>query len=46
MGFRGNNERTFAEYVELDIAVDDDSPNAYIYKRLDSEIDKPVSQKT
>ena len=46
MGFRGNNERTFAEYVELDIAVNDDSPNAYIYKRLDSEIEKPVSQKS
>ena len=43
MGFRGNNERTFAEYVELDIAVNDDSPNAYIYKRLDSETNKPVS---
>ena len=46
MGFRGNNERTFAEYVELDIAVDDESPNASIYKRLDSEIDKPVSERT
>ena len=46
MGFRGNNERTFAEYVELDIAVNDDSPNAYIYKRLDSETNKPVSERT
>ena len=33
MGFLGNNERTFAEYVELDIAVNDHSPNAYIYRR-------------
>ena len=46
MGFHGNNERTFAEYIELDIAVNDDSPNAYIYKSFDSEIDKSVSQKT
>lgn len=46
MGFRGNNERTFAEYVELDIAVNDDSPNAYIYKRLDSETNKPVRERT
>ena len=46
MGFRGNNERTFAEYVELDIAVNDDSPNAYIYKRLDSQITKPVSERS
>ena len=30
MGFRGNNERTFAEYVELDIAVNDDSPNVML----------------
>ena len=46
MGLRGNNDRTFAEYVELDIAVNDDSPNAYIYKRLDSETNKPVSERT
>tara|TARA_B100000902_G_C26998489_1_gene758649 strand:+ start:417 stop:725 length:309 start_codon:yes stop_codon:yes gene_type:complete len=46
MGLRGNNERTFAEYVELDIAVNDDSPNAYIYKRLDSQITKPVSERS
>ena len=46
MGFRGNNERTFAEYVELDIAVDVESPNAYLFKRLDSETNKAVSERT
>ena len=46
MGFRGNNERTFAEYVELDIAVDNESPNAYPFKRLDSETNKAVSERT
>ena len=46
MGFRGNNKRTLAEYVELDIAVNDDSPNAQIYKRLDSETNKPISERT
>ena len=29
MGLRGNNSRTFAEYVELEIAVDEYFPNAY-----------------
>ena len=37
MGFRGNNSHTFTEYVELDIAIDEYSPNAYLFKRLDSE---------
>ena len=46
MGFRGNNKRTLAEYFELDIAVNDDSPNAQIYKRLDSETNKPISERT
>ena len=46
MGFQGNNSRTFAEYIELEIAVDEYSPNPYIYKKSDSETDKPVSQKT
>ena len=36
MGFRGNNERTFASYVELEIAVDEYSPNTYLFKRRDS----------
>ena len=40
MDFRGNNERIFAKYVELDIAVDEYSSNAYLYKRLDSEMIK------
>ena len=46
MGFRGNNSRTFAEYVELEIAVDEYSPNAYLFKRLDSETNKLVSERT
>ena len=46
MGFRGNNSRTFAEYVELEIAVDEYSPNAYLFKRRDSETNKPVSERT
>ena len=46
MGFRGNNSRTFAEYFELEIAIDEYSPNAYLFKRLDSETNKPVSEKT
>ncbi len=46
MGFRVNNERTFAEYVEQDIVVNGDSPNAYIYKRLDSQTTKPVSERS
>ena len=37
MGFRGNNSRTFAEYVELEIALNDDSLNVYIHKRLFSK---------
>lgn len=46
MGFRGNNSRTFAEYVELEIAVDEYSQNAYLYKRRDSETNKPVSERS
>ena len=46
MGFRGNNRGTFAEYVELEIAIDEYSPNAYLFKRLDSETNKPVSERT
>ena len=46
MGFRGNNSRTFAEYVELEIAIDEYSPNAYLFKRLDSETNKPVSERS
>ena len=46
MGFRGNNSRTFAEYVELEIAVDEYSPNAYLFKRRDSETNKPVSERS
>ena len=33
MGFRVNNDRTFAEYVELDIAVNAESPNSYLFNR-------------
>ena len=36
MPTRGNNERTFAAYVELEIAVDEYSPNTYLFKRRDS----------
>ena len=46
MGFRGNNSRTFAEYVELEIAIDEYSPNAYLFKRRDSETNKPVSERS
>ena len=46
MGFRGNNSRTFAEYVELEIAIDQYSPNAYLYKRRDSETNKPISERS
>ena len=46
MGFRGNNSRTFAEYVELEIAIDEHSPNAYLFKRRDSETNKPVSERS
>ena len=46
MGFRGNNSRTFAEYVELEIAVDEYSPNAYLFKRRDSETNKPFSERS
>ena len=46
MGFRGNNSRAFAEYVELEIAVDEYSPNAYLFKRRDSETNKPVSDRS
>ena len=46
MGFRGNNSRTFAEYVELEIAIDEYSPNAYLFKRRDSETNKPVSDRS
>ena len=46
MGFRGNNSRTFAEYVELEIAIDEYSPNAYLFKRIDSETNKPVSERS
>ncbi len=43
MGFRGTNRGTFAEYVELEIAINKYFPNAYFFKRLDSETNKPVS---
>ena len=46
MCFRGNNSRTFAEYVELEIAIDEYSPNAYLFKRRDSETNKPVSERS
>ena len=46
MGFRGNNKRTFAEYIALYIAVDEYSHNAYLFKRRDSETNKPVSEKS
>ena len=46
MPARGNNGGTFAEYVELDIAIDEYSPNAYLFKRLDSETNKPVSERS
>ena len=46
MGFRGKNSRTFAEYVELEIAIDEYSPNAYLFKRRDSESIKPVSDRS
>ena len=43
MGFRGNNGLTYDEYVELDTAVAEYSPNAYLFKRLDGETDKSIS---
>ena len=46
MGFRGNNRGAFAEYVELEIAIDEYSPNAYLFKRRDSETNKPVSERS
>ena len=46
MACRGNNCRTFAKYVELEIAVDEYFPNAYLFKRLDSETNKPVSYRS
>ena len=46
MPARGNNGGTFAEYVELEIAIDEYSPNAYLFKRLDSETKKPVSERS
>ena len=46
MGVRGKNKDTFAVWEELDIAVDDDSPFAYIYKRLDSEKDKDIEDRS
>ena len=46
MGFRGNNSRTFAKYVELVTAIDEYSPNAYLFKRRDSETNKPVSERS
>ena len=42
----GNNERTFAAYVELEFAVDEYSPNSYLFKRFDSVTNKPVSERT
>ena len=36
MVFRGNNSRTFAEYVELEIAIDEYSPNSYLFNRKDN----------
>ena len=38
MGFRVNNDRTFAEYVELDIAVNAESPNSYLFNRQTSKL--------
>ena len=46
MVFRGNNGLTYAEYVELDIAFADYSPNAYLFKRLERETYKSVSEKS
>ena len=46
MGVRGKNKDTFAVWEELDIAVDDDSPFAYIYKRLDSEKHKDIEDRS
>ena len=46
MPARGNNGGTFAEYVELEIAIDEYSPNAYLFKRRDSETNKPVSERS
>ena len=37
MGFRGNNRDTFAEYVELEIAIYEYSPNDYLFKRLETD---------
>ena len=41
MVFRGNNGHTFAESVQLDIALHDDSPNPNLFKRKDNETNKP-----
>ena len=46
MGFQGNNSHTFAEQVDLEIPVDEYSPNAYLFKRRDSETNKPVSERS
>ena len=48
MGFCGNRNKrgTFAEYVELEIAIDEYSPNVYLFKRRDSETNKPVSERS
>ena len=46
MGFRGNNKRTFAEYVALYIAVDEYFPNAYLFKRRDIKTNKPVIERS
>ena len=48
-GFHWINLDTYADYVEydidIDIDIDENSWNAYLFKRLDSETDKPVSEK-
>ena len=46
MPARGNKRGTFVEYVELEIAIDEYSPNAYVFKRLDSETNKSVSERS
>ena len=44
--FRGNNSRTFGEYRELKIAIDEYFPNAYLFKRRDSQTNKSVRHRS
>ena len=47
MGVRGNNKATYLVYEEIQhLRVDVDAPPVAIYKRIDTELNKEVENKT